>query len=183
MSAAAVPSLSRDAAPLAASEGGEPSEDGRERPDDHLSGLVEGEFVEETTPAAPTGRRGARAVAVQALYEADVTGHPGVPTVRRLAREAGLAAGLAEFAENLVSRVERDRASLDVRIAAAAPAFPTGQLAAVDRNILRVALAEMEDDPDTPASVVINEAVEAAKLFGSESTPAFVNGVLGSMLR
>ena len=157
MSAAAFPSLSRDAAPLVAGDGRELPEDRSEHPDDHLSDLVDGEFVEETTPATPTGRRGARAVAIQALYEADVTGHPGLPAVRRLAREARLAAGLKEFAETLVERVERDRASLDARIAQA--------------------------DPDTPASVVVNEAVEAAKLFGSESTPAFVNGVLGSMLR
>jgi len=172
-----------DAALPVSGDGRELPEDRGERPDDHLSGLVDGEFVDETTPATPTGRRGARAVAVQALYEADVTGHPGVPTVRRLAQEADLAAGLKEFAEALVLLVERDRASLDARIAEAAPAFPTGQLAAVDRNILRLALAELEVDPDTPTSVVINEAVEAAKLFGSESTPAFVNGVLGSMLR
>ena len=183
MSAAAIPGLSRGAAPKAPGDGRELPGDGRDPPDDQLSGLVDGEFVEETTPATPTGRRSARAVAVQALYESDVAGHPGLPAVRRLAREAHLSAGLEKFAKTLVSRVERDRASLDARIAEAAPAFPIDQLAAVDRNILRLALAEMEGDPDTPASVVVNEAVEAAKLFGSESTPAFVNGVLGSMLR
>jgi len=158
-------------------------ENGSESPRDQLSDLVDGEFVEETTPPAPAGRRAARAVAVQALYESDVTGHPGVPAVRRLAQEARLAGGLAEFAEALVTRVEQDRASLDARIAEVAPAFPTSQLAAVDRNILRVALAELETDPDTPPSVVVNEAVEIAKLFGSEGAPGFVNGVLGSVLR
>jgi len=183
LSAAAIPGLSRDAAPEAPGDGRELPGDGREPPDDQLSGLVDGEFVEETTPATPTDRRSARAVAVQALYESDVAGHPGLPAVRLPSQPAHLSAGLEEFAKTLVSRVERDRASLDARIAEAAPAFPIDQLAAVDRNILRLALAEMEGDPDTPASVVVNEAVEAAKLFGSESTPAFVNGVLGSMLR
>ena len=122
-------------------------------------------------------------MAMQALYEADLTGHPAASVARRLAREANLSAGLAEFAATLVSRVERDRASLDARIAEAAPAFPAHQLAAVDRSILRIALAELEAEPDTPQSVVINEAVETAKTYGSESTPAFVNGVLGAMLR
>jgi len=102
--------------------------------------------------------------------------------VRRLAREAGLAAGLVNFAVALVERVEADRASLDSRIMQAAPVFPSDQLAAVDRNILRVALAELETRQDTPRSVVINEAVEIAKLFGSEGAPGFVNGVLGSVL-
>lgn len=157
--------------------------DDLDSPDDQLSALVEGEFVDETTMAAPTGRRAARAVAVQALYESDVTGHPGVPAVERLADEAGLEADLAEFAAALVRRVEVDRASLDARIIEAAQAFPADQMAAVDRNILRVALVELEADAEVPPSVVVNEAVEVAKLFGSESTPRFVNGVLGSVLR
>ncbi len=183
MSAAAGPGVSHHLSAEPPGGNGGPLDNGSETPDDHLSNLVDGEFIEETTTPAPTGRRAARAVAVQALYESDVTGHPGVPAVRRLAGEARLAAGLAEFAETLVTRVERNRASLDARIAEAAPAFPTNQLAAVDRNILRVALAELEADPDTPPSVVVNEAVEVAKLFGSEGAPGFVNGVLGSMLR
>ena len=183
MSAATGPGVSHHSAAEPSDESGGPLNSGNENPDDHLSGLVDGEFIEETTPPEPTGRRAARAVAVQALYESDVTGHPGVPAVRRLAAEARLAAGLAEFAETLVARVEQDRTSLDARIAEAAPAFPTGQLAAVDRNILRVALAELAADLDTPQAVVVNEAVEVARLFGSEGAPGFVNGVLGSVLR
>ena len=183
MSTAAGPGRFRRSAPWSAGEGDTLPEHGSEDPDDRLSALVDGEFVEETTPPTPTGRRGARATAVQALYESDVTGHSGVSAVRRLAGESRLAAGLAEFAEALVARVERDRVSLDTRIAEAAPAFPASQLAAIDRNILRVALAELDSDPDTSPSVVVNEAVEVAKLYGAEGAPGFVNGVLGSMLR
>ena len=183
MSTAAGPGRSHHSRAEPTGEPGRLSEDGIESPDDQLSQLVDGEFIEETTPPAPTGRRAARATAVQALYESDVTGHPGVAAVRRLARDAGLAPPLSEFAETLVSLVERDRGALDARIAEAAQAFPPGQLAAIDRSILRVALAELEADLDTPASVVVNEAVEVAKLYGSEGTPGFVNGVLGAMLR
>ena len=183
MNAAAGPGTFHNSAAASAGEIGRLSEDESESPDDRLSGLVDGELLEETTPPTPTGRRGARVAAVQALYESDVTDHPAASTVRRMALEAGLAAGPTGLAEMLVSHVDRDRARLDERIAGAAPAFPTNQLAAVDRNVLRVALAELEACPDTPPSVVVNEAVEVAKLLGSEGAPGFVNGVLGSMLR
>ena len=68
-------------------------------------------------------------------------------------------------------------------IAQYAPEWPVDQLAIVDRNILRLALFEIGcSDSDTPPKVVINEAVELAKVFGSDSSPRFVNGVLGSAL-
>ncbi len=64
-----------------------------------------------------------------------------------------------------------------------APEWPVEQLAIVDRNILRMALFELgATEATTPPKVVINEAVELAKLFGSDSSPRFVNGVLGSAL-
>ncbi len=63
-----------------------------------------------------------------------------------------------------------------------APAWPVGQLAAVDRNILRVAIYELAIDGDTPPRVAINEAVEIGKTFGSDTSFRFVNGVLGSVL-
>ena len=53
----------------------------------------------------------------------------------------------------------------------------------VDRNVLRIALAEMDPEIGTPQGVAVNEAVELARLFGSEPSPGFVNGVLGALLR
>ena len=64
----------------------------------------------------------------------------------------------------------------------AAPLFPTNQIAIVDRNVLRVALTELEIYGETPVEVVFNEAIEIARLLGSHQSPAFVNGVLASML-
>ena len=70
---------------------------------------------------------------------------------------------------------------LDDFIAQHAPEWPLDQVAVIDRNILRIALWEFAVEGMTPVKVAINEAIELAKLFGSESTPQFVNGVLGSL--
>lgn len=137
---------------------------------------------ERWTPEAEHSRRLARVVAVQALYEADVAGHPAAAAVRRRAAEAGLKSKLTTFALRLVERVEQDRAALDTRIAGAAKAWPVAQLPAIDRAILRLALTEASLDPETPISVLIDEAVELAKLLASEGSPRFVNGVLGTVL-
>jgi N utilization substance protein B len=66
-------------------------------------------------------------------------------------------------------------------IAECAPEWPVDQLAVVDRNILRLALWEFAVSGETPVRVAINEAVELAKRFGSDSAPRFINGVLGSL--
>ncbi len=138
---------------------------------------------DEWTPGdAPDGRRGARAIALQALYEGDVTGHPPGAVSERLAKEAGLAARDAGLASRLARAVEERRTELDRRVGEIAPAWPIDQIPAIDRNILRLALAELEMDGETPAAVIVNEAVELAKLFGSEGSQKFINGVLGTVL-
>ena len=145
--------------------------------------MVEGEPVSEQSPSLPAGRRRARALVVQALYETDLNGRPALTALQRLAGEQGLSKGLLEFAMSLVEKVEPDRLNLDKQIGDRADEFPTGQIATIDRCVLRVALAELQAFPDVPKAVVINEAVEIAGLFGSESSGKFVNGVLGALLR
>ena len=77
----------------------------------------------------------------------------------------------------------RNRQELDRVIAKYAPEWPVDQLAIIDRNVLRLALFELGSrTPTRPAKVVINEAVELAKRFGSDNSPRFINGVLGSAL-
>lgn len=150
---------------------------------DRLTDMVEGEPVSEQSPTLPTGRRRARALVVQALYETDLNGRPALAALQRLSGEQGLDKGLLEFATSLVERVEPDRLHLDKQIGERADEFPTGQIATIDRCVLRVALAELKAFPDVPKAVVINEAVEIASLFGSDSSGKFVNGVLGALLR
>jgi N utilization substance protein B len=87
----------------------------------------------------------------------------------------------ARFAEELVHGVLANQDEMDQLIAQYAPEWPVAQLAIIDRNVLRIAIFELAIDGRTPVKVAINEAVELAKLYGSESSARFVNGVLGSV--
>jgi N utilization substance protein B len=86
------------------------------------------------------------------------------------------------FARALVMGVQSYRTYLDSIVGELAPEWPIEQIAAADRNVLRIAIYELLFDPEIPPKVAINEAVELAKMFGSESSPRFVNGVLGSLV-
>jgi len=94
-----------------------------------------------------------------------------------------VSAQAAAFLRLLVAGVVTNRPALDGIIARYAPEWPVDQLAIIDRNVLRLALYEIGcSQLQTPPKVVINEAVELAKRFGSDNSPRFVNGVLGSAL-
>lgn len=127
-------------------------------------------------------RTRARSLALQVLYETDLSTHlPGDVLKTRL-EETTLPRDLAEFARSIVFGVLPIREQLDTVIAKYAPEWPLDQIAAIDRNILRMACWEFAISHDTPVKVAINEAVELAKLFGSDSTARFVNGVLGTLV-
>jgi N utilization substance protein B len=126
-------------------------------------------------------RTRARSAALQALYEIDIIGHPLDQVIQERIEDAELDPNLAQFAAHIVSSVWPIVGILDYFIAEHAPEWPLEQVAIVDRNILRIALWEFAVYGKTPIKVVINEAVELAKVYGSDSTPRFVNGVLGSL--
>jgi N utilization substance protein B len=126
-------------------------------------------------------RTWARSVALQALYEIDVVNHaPGTVWEERV-KATGLEEKLADFAREIIFGVWPIRDILDEFIAEHAPEWPLDQVAIIDRNILRIALWEIAVYENTPIKVAINEAVELGKVYGSDSTPRFVNGVLGSL--
>jgi N utilization substance protein B len=127
-------------------------------------------------------RRQARAVALQVLFEIDSAGHNPADALRRRIEDENLPEEGTEFARTLVQGVAEHRAELDENIRKHAPEWPVDQLAIVDRNILRIALFELQYASDVPLKVAINEAVELAKTFGSDTAPRFVNGVLGAFL-
>jgi N utilization substance protein B len=127
-------------------------------------------------------RTRARSLALQVLYEVDITDHPPGEVFKLRLEEYPLSDELAEFARQIVFGVLPLLTTLDQIIADFAPEWPFDQIAAIDRNILRQACWEFAaQDVETPVKVAINEAVELAKLFGSDSAPRFVNGVLGSL--
>ena len=87
----------------------------------------------------------------------------------------------ASFTRDLVNGVLQHQAEIDEKIRNFAPAWPLSQMAAIDRSILRLAIFEILIDNRVPIKVAINEAIELAKTFGSDNSPKFVNGVLGSI--
>ena len=126
-------------------------------------------------------RTKARSIALQVLYEADVVHHPIGEIFEARINESDLDSSLIDFSQQIVLGVYPLIHTLDLYIAKHAPEWPLEQVAPVDRNIIRIALWEFTVDNNTPLKVAINEAVELAKVYGSESTPRFVNGVLGSL--
>lgn len=130
---------------------------------------------------AANPRRKARVAALQALYESDVSSHEPTATLTRLALDEDLSEAQSSFARALVEGVIAHREELDAIIYRAAPQWPVDQLSAIDRNILRLAIREILMNNGAPIRAAINEAVELAKIFGSDNSARFINGVLGSV--
>ena len=126
-------------------------------------------------------RTRARSLALQVLYEVDLANHPPADIYRLRLEDSPLSDDLANFARQIIFGVLPLTGILDQIIAKYAPEWPLEQIAAIDRNILRMALWELAVSHDTPIKVAINEAVELAKQFGSDSAPRFINGVLGAL--
>jgi len=126
-------------------------------------------------------RTRARGIALQALYELDITNHPVGVVIKERIADSALDDELMQFFRTIVLGVWPIRHELDNFIAEHAPDWPLDQVAIIDRNIIRIALWEFAVADDTPLKVAINEAVELAKTYGSDSAPRFVNGVLGSL--
>jgi N utilization substance protein B len=127
-------------------------------------------------------RRQARVAALQALFEIDAVQHGVDVVLQRRLKELELPPEAARFTRFVVHGVLDHQEQLDEMIIDHAPEWPIDQMAIIDRNILRIALFEFVIDRGTPPKVAINEAVELAKIYGSDSSQRFVNGVLGALL-
>ena len=126
-------------------------------------------------------RTRARCLALQVLYEVDIANHPPAEVFRERLEDTPLSDDLAEFVRQIVFGVFHLTHELDHVIEKYAPEWPLDQIATIDRNILRISCWEFAIQNQTPVKVAINEAVEMAKLYGSDSAPRFINGVLGSL--
>jgi N utilization substance protein B len=129
-------------------------------------------------------RQTSRQVALQVLFAFDVG--PESATVEEVfegvASSFDLPEGARAFAKELVCGVTAERVAIDAVLARLARNWRLSRMAAVDRNLLRLGAYEILHT-DTPAAVAIDQAVELARRFGSESSPAFVNGVLDAVAR
>ncbi len=128
-----------------------------------------------------TGHRKARNLALQALYEIDCTNHAPEEVIQMRIDDNTISVGTAHFLTELVDGVLERSNTLDGIIRIHAPEWPVDQLAIVERNLLRLAIYELTIGKQTTTSGIINEYVELAKQFGGDTTPRFINGVLGTV--
>lgn len=124
----------------------------------------------------------ARIVALQTLFELEFAANSPDSVLERTLKVKALSGDGASFAGELVHGVLDNQEQLNGTIRRFATLFPVDQLAPMDRNILRIALYEILIGNKTPAKVAINEAVELAKEFGSDTSSKFINGVLGAVI-
>ena len=128
-------------------------------------------------------RRRARELALQLLYQHEHTGADLDTTQRDFDEWTGASTGVREFADFLLRGTLSNLEQLDEELALQTAHWRLERLAAVDRNILRLAMFELMHEPDTPPAVVIDEAIEIAKKFGAEESGRFVNGVLDGFIK
>ncbi len=129
------------------------------------------------------GRRKARELALHILFQADVGSSPIDEAIEVvLADTVHLDQSVRAYAAQLAKGVWQERAQLDALIQSVSPHWTVERMAAVDRNLIRIALYEILHSPDVPYRVAINEAVELAKEYGTAESRRFVNGVLGALV-
>src|SRR3989338_240464 len=135
-----------------------------------------------------SNRHLSRSIVLQTLFELDFEGAQTgeiFPIFERTVSEFAPGTNDRPFMNNLLKLVLEKKENLDILIEKAAPDWPIDKISAVDRNILRIGLAELlfADRKEVPPKVAINEAIELAKQFGSETSGRFVNGVLGAVYK
>ncbi len=145
--------------------------------------------MSEVQAALTGGRHRGREVALQVLYAIDLAADEGrskadlrAEVFERVAENFDVPSSVEAFAGELVTGVVDRIAELDDILGVHARNWRVSRMAAVDRNVLRLAVHELRDT-QTPVAVVIDEAVDLARRFGSDSSPSFVNGVLDAVAR
>ena len=152
---------------------------------------IRDEDASEWPEAFRDDRRRARAVAVQVLYEIDLTKRDPITVFDRRVIDDMTPGASATMARLIVMGVVAHRTDIDRALSEGAPQWPVDRIDPVERAVLRVATFELlhgrgegERASDrVPVRVAINEAVELARLFGTEASVRFVNGVLGAIVR
>ena len=130
-----------------------------------------------------TARRKARELAFKIAYQGALTGDGYAATWTAVGADAPLSDDQRELVDDVVKLLETRVAEVDAALAAACAHWPLERLAATDRAVLRVAVAELMARPGTPVRVVLDEAIDLARRYGSAESGGFVNGVLDQVVR
>jgi len=127
-------------------------------------------------------RRKARETVLEALYCYEIRGNACIDEIFEYCREIHqLDDEVAEFAKSLLKKTIENLDKLDNEIAAHVKNWDLNRLATIDKNVLRLGLAELSYFPDIPRKVSIDEAIELAKTYGTAESGRFVNGVLDAL--
>jgi len=127
-------------------------------------------------------RSKSRSLALQILFEIDLTKHDKDDVLGHLMVESDLDKNHLDFTRDIVYGVIDKQKQIDSLISQCATERAVDDLSSLDKSVLRMGILELMNFPDTPPKVVINEAVELAQIYGSDNSYKFVNGVLGSVL-
>jgi N utilization substance protein B len=128
-----------------------------------------------------SARRKGREIALQALYQLEMSGDETEPALHAFTESFDNSPPARDFAWELVRGVLERRAALDASISEASEHWRLERLSRIDANVIRIAVCEMTADPPLPFEIAINEAVEVAKRYGTAQSAAFVNGVLDAV--
>src|ERR1700722_8453203 len=130
----------------------------------------------------PSGKRKSRELAMQVLFSWDTHGEANPDTAGRIVTDGSDDAAVRRRALDMASAAWEARETIDQWVVRLAPQWPTRRQPGVDRALIRLAVWELTRS-DTPPKVVLDEAIEMAKQFSTEHSPAFVNGVLDAVLK
>jgi N utilization substance protein B len=127
-------------------------------------------------------RSKAREITMQVLFEQDTSFHSSKKSLRARSQSKDVCQESEIYATKLLNMIGENIHQIDDLISKFAPSWPLDQMSGVDKNVLRIAIAEIIGKEDIPPKVAINEAVDLGRIFGTEKSPKFINGVLGSLI-
>ncbi|MBR61677.1 MAG: transcription antitermination factor NusB [Dehalococcoidia bacterium] len=129
-----------------------------------------------------SARSKAREIAMQVMFENDTSNHPVQKSLKFRSQAKDVCRDSEVYANKLLNIINENIQQIDDLISKFAPSWPLEQMPGVDKNVLRIAIAEIIGKSGTPPKVAINEAVDLGRVFGTEKSPKFINGVLGSLI-
>ncbi len=132
---------------------------------------------------ATKSRRKAREAALRALYELEIGHMPLATVLKENLAEANLPEELSAYASKLITGVREHQAAIDDKLATVITEWDFDRIAAVDRNMLRIAVYELFHCPTIPPAVTINEAIEIGKKYSTAESGKFINGIMGRVLK
>ncbi len=128
-------------------------------------------------------RHRGREIALQVLYQVDVTSHPSEEALALFQRNFNFKEDSWEFAKDLVTGICGKKVEIDALIEKEAEHWKLSRMTVTDRNILRLSVYELKFRDDIPSRVTLNEAIELGKRYGTEESGAFINGILDKIYK